>query len=165
MLIEMLIRSAELTHASEKFDFATKKCGTGRGLRGGYHFVGCATVANQLAAAWMWLAGALPLSLAHSNSLLYFLLFCETHDLVREIVIVSEKRMKNCILKIIDSVFEKNDEGGLFSLITQTLFCMIYHKVGLLCSKFGVLASIPLFSKSLPIFYNSVPDNYWVMNL
>ena len=25
-------------------------------------------------------------------------------------------RMKNCIVKIIDNVFEKNDEGGLFPL-------------------------------------------------
>ena len=26
--LEMLIRSAELTHASEKFEFPTKECGT-----------------------------------------------------------------------------------------------------------------------------------------
>ena len=43
------------------------------------------------------------------------MLFCETHDLVLEIISVSEKRMKNCIVKIIDNVFEK-DEGGLFHL-------------------------------------------------
>ena len=42
------------------------------------------------------------------------MLFCETHDLVWEIISVSEKRMKNCIVKIIDNVFDKNDEGGLF---------------------------------------------------
>ena len=58
----------------------------------------------------------MPLSTVHSNSLLYFLLSCETHDLVWEIISVSEKRMKNCIVKIIDNVFEKNDEGGLFPL-------------------------------------------------
>ena len=55
----------------------------------------------------MWLASAIPLSTVHSNSLLYFLLFWETHDLVWEIISVSEKRMKNCIVKIIDNVFEK----------------------------------------------------------
>ena len=54
-----------------------------------------------------WLAGAIPLSTVHSNSLLYFLLFWETNDLVWEIISVSEKRMKNCIVKIIDNVFEK----------------------------------------------------------
>ena len=45
------------------------------------------------------------------------MLFCEAHDLVWEIISVSEKRMKNCIVKIIDNVFGKNDEGGLFPLI------------------------------------------------
>ena len=45
-----------------------------------------------------------------------FLLFCETHYLVWEIISVSERRMKNFIVKIIDNVFEKNDEGGLFPL-------------------------------------------------
>ena len=44
------------------------------------------------------------------------MLFRKTHDLVWEIISVSEKRMKNCIVKIIYSVFEKNDEGGLFPL-------------------------------------------------
>ena len=44
------------------------------------------------------------------------MLFCDTHDLVWEIISVSEKRMKNCIVKIINNVFEKNDEGGLFPL-------------------------------------------------
>ena len=75
--------------------------------RGGYHFVGCAAVANQLAAAWMWLAGAIPLSTVHSSSFLYFLLFCETHDLVWEVISVSEKRIKNCIVNIIDNVWKK----------------------------------------------------------
>ena len=44
------------------------------------------------------------------------MLFCENHDLVWEIISVSEKRTKNCIVKIINNVFEKNDEGGLFPL-------------------------------------------------
>ena len=81
---------------------------------GGYHFVGCAAVANQLAAAGMWLAGSIPLSTVHSNSLLYLMLFCETHDLVWEIICVSEKRMKNCIMKIINNVFEKMTKVGYF---------------------------------------------------
>ena len=34
-----------------------------------------------------------------------------------EIISVSEKRIKNCIEKIIDNVFEKNDEGGLFIIM------------------------------------------------
>ena len=49
--LEMLVRPPELTHDSEKFEFTTKECGAERGLRGGYHFVGCEAVANQLAAA------------------------------------------------------------------------------------------------------------------
>ena len=46
------------------------------------------------------------------------MLFFETYDLVWEIISVSEKRTKNyySIVKIIDNVFEKNDEGGLFPL-------------------------------------------------
>ena len=41
----------------------------------------------------------------HSYSLLYFLLFCETHDLVCEIINVTEMRMKNCTYcKIVDNV-------------------------------------------------------------
>ena len=35
------------------------------------------------------------------------MLFCETHDLVWEIISVSEKRIKNSIVKIINNVFEK----------------------------------------------------------
>ena len=88
---------------------------------GGYHFVGCAAVANQLAAAWMWLTGAYRWVQFISNLLLYFMLFCDTHDLVWEIISVSEKRMKNCIMKIINNVFEKNDEGGLFPLTRAPL--------------------------------------------
>ena len=63
----------------------------------------------------------MPLSTVHSNSLLYFLLFCETHYLVWEIISVSEKRMKNCVVKIIDNAFEKNDEVGLFPLTLAPL--------------------------------------------
>ena len=102
---EMLPRSDELTHASEKFDFAwIRSLLRNSEPGGGYHFVGCAAVANQLAAAWMRLAGAIPLSTVHSNSLLNFMLFCETLDLVWEIISVSEKRMKNsyCCLTIIE---------------------------------------------------------------
>ena len=50
----MLLHPAEFTHASEKFEFTTKEfgaSGAGRSLRGPYHFVGWAAVANQLAAA------------------------------------------------------------------------------------------------------------------
>ena len=38
------------------------------------------------------------------------------NDLVLEIISVSEKRMKNCVVKIIGNAFEKNDEVGLFPL-------------------------------------------------
>ena len=49
--------------------------GGGGGVRGGYHFVGFETVANQLAAAWMWLTGAMPVeygSLMLASMLCYF---------------------------------------------------------------------------------------------
>ena len=59
--------------------------------------------------------------MVHSNSLLYFMLFCETHDLVWEIISVYEKK-KNCIAEIVDNVSEKNDEGGLFSLNSYAKF-------------------------------------------
>ena len=36
------------------------------------------------------------------------------HDLVWEIISASEKRMKNCIVKIIDNVFEKMTKVGYF---------------------------------------------------
>ena len=42
------------------------------------------------------------------------MLFCETDDLVWEITSVSEKRMKNCIEKIIDNVLEKMTKVGYF---------------------------------------------------
>ena len=50
----MLLRPVEFTYASDKFEFTTKEFGAsvaGRSLRGPYHFVGWAAVANQLAAA------------------------------------------------------------------------------------------------------------------
>ena len=47
----------------------------------------------------------------------YTLLFCDTHDLVWEIISVSEERMNNYIVKSINNVFAKNDEGGLFPLM------------------------------------------------
>ena len=75
------------------------------GLRGGYPFVRFAAVANQLAAAWMWLADAIPVEYLLRYSLLYFLLFSETHDLVWDIISVSEKRIENCNVKIIDNIF------------------------------------------------------------
>ena len=58
------------------------------------------------------LAGTIPLSTVHPNSFLYLMLFCETHDLVWEIISVSEKRLKNCIVKTIDNVFEKMKVGS-----------------------------------------------------
>ena len=42
------------------------------------------------------------------------MLFCETHNLVWEIISVFEKRIKNCIVKIIDNVFEKMTEVSYF---------------------------------------------------
>ena len=42
------------------------------------------------------------------------MLFCDTDDFVLDKISVPEKRMKNCIVKIINNVFEKNDEGGYF---------------------------------------------------
>ena len=50
----------------------------------------------------MWLADAIPLSTVQANSLLYFMLFCETHDwVVWEIISVSEKRMKTILWKLL----------------------------------------------------------------
>ena len=42
------------------------------------------------------------------------MLFCYTHDLVWEIISVSETRMKNCIVKINNNVFEKMMKVGYF---------------------------------------------------
>ena len=36
------------------------------------------------------------------------------HNLIWDIISVSEKRMQNCIVKIIDNVFGKNDEVSYF---------------------------------------------------
>ena len=43
---------------------------------------------------------------------------------------VSEKRMKNCIVKIIDNVFEKNDEGELFPLTNRSCFVTYWRIQG-----------------------------------
>ena len=109
----------------------TKKFEAGRGLRGGYHFFGCAAVANHLAAAWTWLAGAIPLSTVHSNSFQCFLLFCETHDLAWELIsdsgfwkenvnLSEDQKISNfmCSENLKRQCFreKKNDEGGLFPL-------------------------------------------------
>ena len=53
----------------------------------------------------------------HSFLLLYLLLFCDTHDLVCEMISVFEKRIQICIVKIVENVFKKNIEGGLFLAI------------------------------------------------
>ena len=43
------------------------------------------------------------------------MLFCETRDLVWEIISLFEKRMKKCIVKNIDNFFFlKKDEGVFF---------------------------------------------------
>ena len=86
------------------------------------------------------------LSTVHSNSLLYFLLFCETRDLVWEIISVSEKRMKNCIVKIIDNVFEINDEGGLFPLTWSSY----YWNIG---AQLKEITHLRHFSKTLLIIF------------
>ena len=51
---------------------------------------------------------------AHLCLLLYFLLFCETHDLVFELISIFEKSMTNCIVKIIDNVLKKMLKVGYF---------------------------------------------------
>ena len=40
----------------------------------------------------------------HSYSLPYVMLFCETQDLICEIISASEKKMKNCIVNILVNV-------------------------------------------------------------
>ena len=87
----MLLRSAELIHASEKFDFTTKEFGADKEIR-----------SQELRRLCGGGQSDGSLKLASIN----FLLFWETHDLVSEIISVSEKRMKNYIVKIIDNVFE-----------------------------------------------------------
>ena len=42
------------------------------------------------------------------------MLFCDMYDLVWEIISDSEKRIKNCIVKIINNVFEKMTKVGGF---------------------------------------------------
>ena len=66
-----------------------------------------------------WLA---PCRWVRFNQTLFFtfLLFCETHDLVWEIISVSEKRMKKLYYENYWQCFRKNDEGGLFPLSACT---------------------------------------------
>ena len=118
----MLLRPAEFTHASEKFEFTTKEFGArraGRPLRRcrcPYHFVGWAAVANQLAAAWMWLAGAMPLSTVHSNSILYFSVILRNpwFSLGNNKCFWKENEKLYC--ENYWQCFRKNDGGGLFPL-------------------------------------------------
>ena len=128
----MLLRPTEFTHASEKFEFTTKGLGArgaGRSLRScrcPYHFVGWAAVANQFAAAWMWLAGAMPLSTVHSNSLLYFsvILRNQWFSLGNNKCFWKENEKLYC--ENYWQCFRKNDGGGLFPLIwTSNLFTTI----------------------------------------
>ena len=56
---------------------------------------------------------------------MYTLLFCETHDLVWEIISVSEKRMQNYREYVLLTMFSKNGEGGLFPL--DAFFVRIRH--------------------------------------
>ena len=119
----MLLRPAEFTHASEKLEFTTKgfgASGAGRSLRRcrcPYHFVGWAAVANQLAAAWMWLAGAMPLNTVHSNSLLYFSVILRNpwFSLGNNRCFWKENEKLYC--ENYWQCFRKNDEGGLFPLM------------------------------------------------
>ena len=73
---------------------------------GRYHFVGCAAVANQLAAAWMWLAGAIPFNTVHSNWLLCFVILRNPwFSLGNNKCFWKENEKLHC--EIIDNVFEK----------------------------------------------------------
>ena len=118
----MLLRPAEFTHASEKFEFTTKgfgASGAGRSLRRcrcPYCFIGCAAVANQIAAARMWLAGAMPLSTVHSNSLHYFSVILRNpwFSLGNNKCFWKENEKLYC--ENYWQCFRKNDEGGLFPL-------------------------------------------------
>ena len=140
----MLLRPAEFTHASEKFEFTMKEfgaSGAGRSLRRcrcPYHFVSWAAVANQLAAAWMWLAGAMPLSTVHSNSLLYFSVILRNpwFSLGNNKCFWKENEKLYC--ENYWQCFRKNDEGGLFPLRSDefmilTLF--FFHLASKYCHK------------------------------
>ena len=102
---------------------------------GGYYFVGCTAVANQLAAAWMWLAGAIPLSTVHTNSLLYFMLFYETHELVWEIISFFWKENEKLYLlwKLLTMFSKKNDEGGLFPLTHKVNIRILRESMKITC--------------------------------
>ena len=115
--LEMLFRPAELTHTSEKFEFTTKEFGARSTIRSP-----AAGTTSSVARRWPissqqlecdWLAPYCWVRFT-SNLLLYFMLFCDTHDLVWEIISISEKRMKNCIVKIINNVFVKMTKMGHF---------------------------------------------------
>ena len=110
----MFLRPAEFTHASDKFEFTTKEfgaSGAGRSLR-----VGWAAVANQLAAAWMWLAGVMPLSTVHSNWLLYFSVILRNTWFSLGNNKCFWKENENLYFENHWQCFRKNDEGGLFPL-------------------------------------------------
>ena len=88
----MLLRSAELTHASEKFDFTTKEFGADKEVRS--QELRRLRDGGQSARSSLNVIGY-TVEYGSLNSLLYCLLFWETHDLFWEIISVSEKRMKN----------------------------------------------------------------------
>ena len=124
----MLLRPAEFTHASDKFEFTTKGFGaSGASAELGGRCVVAVTrttlsvgrrwpLANQLAATRMWLAGAMPLSTVHSNSLLYFSVILRNpwFSLGNNKCFWKENEKLYC--ENYWQCFRKNDEGGLFPL-------------------------------------------------
>ena len=54
--------------------------------------------------------------------------------------------MKNCIVKIIDNVFEKNDEGGLFPINPRFLQIRLRHESR---DKYVIHISKTVFQKML----------------
>ena len=112
----MLFCPAELTHTTEKFEFTTKEFGARwtirsprrvplRRLRGG----GQSARSNLNVIGWRH-----TVEYGSPQTCFYTLLFCDTYYLVAEIISVSEKRMKNCIVKIINNVLEKMTKVGYF---------------------------------------------------
>ena len=80
------------------------------------------------------------------------MLFCDTHDLVWEIISVSEKRMKNCIVKIINNVFEKWRRWVIYWARSQTFEIITGNKFAARdkCRLIGVMCQIrPLKRGSL----------------
>ena len=111
----------------------------------------CPISSQQLECDWLapWL-----LSTVHTYWLLYFLLFCETHDLVWEIISVSEKRIKNCIVKIIDNVFEKwqrwvipfcRDSYARHRMVCRSRILFSNHSRWGLFNQFGEFSSLAKF--------------------